>query len=127
MHITMVKKRFANGETCRKCVQAEELLRNRGLWDWIDEVVWADDRIPRPRHAARSPLGVSLAPFFLVEDGENAPVVYESVLKLVQERLAPARAREDGPDAVDLETAARELSVRHPSEILRWGIERALT
>ncbi|MGA7121450.1 MAG: phosphoadenylyl-sulfate reductase [Polyangiaceae bacterium] len=125
MHITMVKKRFANGETCRKCVQAEELLRNRGLWDRIDEVVWADESDPAsPGMRLGARLGVSLAPFFLVEDGESAPVVFESVLKLVQERLAPARARVDGPDTVDLETAARELSVRHPSEILRWGIER---
>ena len=116
MHITMVKKRLANGETCRKCVQAEELLRSRGLWDRIDEVVWADESDPASagmQLGAR--LGVTLAPFFLVDDGEKAPIVYESVLKLVQERLAPARARGDAPDVVDVETTARELSVRHPS------------
>ena len=39
MHVTMVKKRLASGEPCRKCAQAEDLLRSRGLWDRIDEVV----------------------------------------------------------------------------------------
>ena len=31
MHVTMIKKRLANGEACGKCEQAEELLRARGL------------------------------------------------------------------------------------------------
>jgi len=39
MHVTMVKKRLANGEPCRKCAQAEDLLKNRGLWNRIDDVV----------------------------------------------------------------------------------------
>jgi hypothetical protein len=35
MPVTMVKKQFADGSTCQKCVQAEELLRRRGLWERI--------------------------------------------------------------------------------------------
>jgi len=46
MHVTMIKKRLLSGEACRKCLQAEELLKNRGLWDRIDEVIWADEREP---------------------------------------------------------------------------------
>ena len=41
MHITMVKKQLANGDPCEKCAQTEEMLRRRGFWDKIDEVVWA--------------------------------------------------------------------------------------
>ncbi len=123
MHITMVKKRLANGEPCRKCAQAEEVLKNRGLWDRIDEVVWADESDPgSPGMQLGARFGVSLAPFFVVGDGGESQIVYESVLKLIQERLTPARAQE--PDAADVETVARELALRHPSEILRWGIDR---
>ena len=46
MHVTMIKKRLENGEPCQKCAQAEELLRCRGLWERIDEVVVADVRDP---------------------------------------------------------------------------------
>jgi phosphoadenosine phosphosulfate reductase len=131
MHVTMVKKRFANGETCKKCIQAEELLKNRGLWDRIDQVVWADEADPAsPGMRLAGRLGVTLAPFFVVRDGADdsrAETVYESVLKLVSERLkAPAvAAPASTPVAVDrdaLEAAARELADREPIEILRWGL-----
>ena len=46
MHVTMVKKRLRSGEPCRKCAQAEDLLKTRGLWDRVDEVVWADEKDP---------------------------------------------------------------------------------
>jgi len=46
MHVTMVKKRLENGEPCRKCAQAEDLLKNRGLWSRIDEIVVADESVP---------------------------------------------------------------------------------
>ena len=46
MHVTMVKKRLLSGEPCRKCVQAEELLKARGLYGRIDEVLWADEADP---------------------------------------------------------------------------------
>jgi phosphoadenosine phosphosulfate reductase len=125
MRITMVKKRLASGETCRKCAQAEELLRSRGLWDRIDEVVWADEADPAsPGNELGARFGVSLAPFFIVRDDGQSPIVYESVLKLIQERLASPPTRLESPDAVDVETVARELGDRHPSEILRWGLER---
>lgn len=31
--ITMVKKLLSSGEPCAKCVQAEEMLKTRGVWD----------------------------------------------------------------------------------------------
>ncbi|MCL2451034.1 MAG: hypothetical protein FWD17_18980, partial [Polyangiaceae bacterium] len=98
MHLTMVKKRFANGETCRKCAQAEDLLKSRGLWGRVDEVLWADEADPSsPGAQLAARHGVDLAPFFVVRDDADRAVLYTSVLKLIQERLtnnppAPAPA-----------------------------------
>jgi phosphoadenosine phosphosulfate reductase len=142
MHVTMVKKRLANGEPCRKCVQAEELLKARGLWSLIDEVVWADENDPSsPGMQLGARLGVGLAPFFVVSDSgkgqgsANEPeteVVYESVLQFIKERLEGA-ARAGNVDVataaghaekIDVEAAARELADQPPPAILRWGLER---
>lgn len=125
MHVTMVKKRFANGETCKKCIQAEDLLKNRGLWDRIDDVVWADEADPASpgmRLAAR--LGVTLAPFFVVREDSGSEVVYESVLKLIGDRLKSAAQAPQAAVEVDVEAASSGLADSHPSEILRWGLER---
>ncbi len=143
MHVTMVKKRLASGEPCRKCAQAEDLLRSRGLWDRIDEVVWADEGDPSsPGMVLGKRFSVAAAPFFLVRpvgapaDDRETTLVYESVLKLIQERLggSASRAPPERPEAADvpssglsdgeIEEAARSLGGKHPSEILRFGIER---
>jgi hypothetical protein len=87
MHITMVKKRLADGSECRKCQDASSTLQSRGLWDRIDEVVWAkegDDASPGMVLAGR--FGVEQAPFFVVRDGSREQV-YTSVLQLVRDRL----------------------------------------
>ncbi|HEX4341655.1 MAG TPA: phosphoadenylyl-sulfate reductase [Polyangiaceae bacterium] len=123
----MVKKRLASGEPCRKCAQAEDLLRSRGLWERIDEVVIADEGDPGSagmRLGARH--GVSLAPFFIVREDDGSEVVYDSVLKLIKERFAEATPtiRAIGDDPFDAPRAARELGGKDPSEILRWGLER---
>jgi phosphoadenosine phosphosulfate reductase len=138
MHVTMVKKQLANGETCRKCAQAEDLLKGRGLFGRIDEVVWADETDPSsPGMQLAARYGASNAPFFLVRDDDGKITVYESVLKLVKERLngaspTPPERRTESTSAAepaaasseDIEAAARDLAGRHPSEILRWGLER---
>jgi phosphoadenosine phosphosulfate reductase len=126
MHITMVKKRLANGEPCRKCTQAEELLKTRGLSGRIDEIVWADEADPSsPGMQLGAQYGVTVAPFFLVRDGSGATTVYESVLKLVNEQLTQrAAAAPAEVSSADVEMAARDLAGSHPSEILRWGLER---
>jgi phosphoadenosine phosphosulfate reductase len=127
MHITMVKKRLANGEACRKCGQAEELLRSRGLWARIDEVAWASEGDPSsPGMQLGTRFGVSVAPFFIVREGDGAPAIYESVLKLIKECLAEAPSAAPGASITEAEidAAASELSGRPPSEILRWGLER---
>ncbi len=103
MHVTMVKKRLADGSDCRKCAEATDHLRARGLWDRIDEVVWAEEGNPAsPGMALGARLGVERAPFFVVRDGTNE-TVYTSVLQLVQRLGAPLTAADTGtvdPDDV---------------------------
>ncbi|MBM4362555.1 MAG: phosphoadenylyl-sulfate reductase [Deltaproteobacteria bacterium] len=70
--------------------------------------------------------GVSLAPFFLVREGEGAPVVYDSVLRLVKERLTapvPAAATAAAGE-LDVAELAQRLATAHPRDILRAGLER---
>jgi hypothetical protein len=105
VHVVMVKKRLADGSDCRKCAEVTEFLRARGLWERVDEVVWAVEGDPEsPGEVLGSRLGVGRAPFFVVRD-ERGEAVYTSVLQLVQERLGGAvstleRARDVDPDDV---------------------------
>jgi hypothetical protein len=102
MHITMVKKRLADGSECRKCLEASDHLHSRGLWDRIDEVVWAqegDEASPGMRLSAH--LGVERAPFFVVQEGSGEQTVYVSVLQLVRERLGQAVTVQEQAQAID--------------------------
>jgi phosphoadenosine phosphosulfate reductase len=123
----MVKKVLADDAPCRKCARAEEMLRERGAWEQIDEVLTFRDSEPNgdgARLAQR--LGVASAPFFVVRDGENEQV-YESTLGFlaaIRERSAAHAldAALSSPAAVA--SAAEALSAREPDEILRWGMDR---
>ena len=120
MHVTMVKKKLKSGLPCEKCIQAEELLKRRGLWERIDEVVWADendDSSPGMQLAVAK--GVTLAPFFVVKDGE-AEQVYTSALGFIKERLAPAAqvAAAAPPAEVDAAALAVEFVGKSPGEVL---------
>ena len=87
MHITMVKKRLADGSDCRKCQEATDYLASRGLLSRIDEVLLADENDPSsPGMVLSKQLGVERAPFFVVKD-ERGEAVYVSVLQLVRDRL----------------------------------------
>ena len=102
MHITMVKKRLLDGGECRKCAQATEQLKGRGLWERIDEVVEAkegDPDSPGTRLAAR--LGVDVAPFFIVRDDAGGEQVYTSVMRLIQDRLGRAVSDQERARAID--------------------------
>lgn len=102
MHITMVKKRLADGSECRKCLEATDHLRSRGLWDRVDEIVWAheDDPASAGVRLGRD-LGVERAPFFVVRDDDGAQAVYVSVLQLVKERLGQAVTTREQAMAID--------------------------
>ena len=105
MHVTMVKKKLRDGSDCRKCAEATEHLKSRGLWDRIDEVVWAHEDDPQsPGMVLGARLGVERAPFFVVRD-EQGEKVYTSVLQLVRERFGQGvtsleQARDVDPDDV---------------------------
>src|SRR5438477_4300456 len=105
MHVTMVKKKMADGSDCRKCADVTAYLQARGFWDRIDEVVWAYENDPEsPGMVFGQRLGVERAPFFVVRD-ERGETVYTSALQLIQERFGKEvstadRARDVDPDDV---------------------------
>ena len=105
MHVTMVKKTLGDGSECRKCAEATDHLKTRGLWSRIDEIVWAREDDPTsPGMVLGARLGVERAPFFVVRDVEGE-TVYTSVLQLIQKRLGQQvstleRARDVDPDDV---------------------------
>ena len=105
MHVTMVKKRLQDGSECRKCAEAMDHLRKRGLLDRIDEIVWAQEGDPQsPGTILGEKHGVDRAPFFIVSDGDSSKV-YTSVLRLIQDKLGgkvsdEERARQVDPDDV---------------------------
>ncbi|HVM94972.1 MAG TPA: hypothetical protein VMT89_01230 [Candidatus Acidoferrales bacterium] len=105
MHITMVKKKMKDDSDCRKCSEVTEHLKSRGLWDRIDEVLWAVEGDPQsPGMVLGQRLGVERAPFFVVRDG-NEEKVYLSVLQLIRERLGETvntleEARDVDPDDI---------------------------
>ena len=97
----MVKKRLQDGQECRKCAQATEQLKSRGLWERINEVIEAregDAASPGTQLAAR--LGIDTAPFFIVRD-ETGEQVYTSVMRLIQDRLGRAISDTERAAAID--------------------------
>lgn len=124
----MVKKRLASGEPCGKCVQAEDMLKRRGLWDQIDRVAWADesDDDSEGMRLGRK-YGVDLAPFFLVEEEGQVQVV-TSAIKLAKEHLETGRQTPvpaTGPLGRDqVDALAVHLSGAEPDVIVRAVLER---
>jgi len=101
MHVTMVKKRLSDGSECRKCVEATECLKSRGLWDRIDDIVWADEGDSTSLGMKLGgDLGVDRAPFWVVRDGAGE-AIYTSVLQLVRERLGQTVSVEQQAAAID--------------------------
>jgi len=101
MHITMVKKKLKDGSDCRKCNEATEHLRSRGLLDRIDEVVWAHEDDPdSPGMILGAKHGVERAPFFVVRD-EQGERVYLSVLQLVRDRLGHQLSSQETAKQID--------------------------
>ena len=101
MHVTMVKKRLADGSECRKCQEAMVHLESRGLWSRIDEVVWAfEDDPASPGMMLGQQLGVESAPFFVVQDAHGESV-YTSVLQLVRDRFGASVSAAQEAQAID--------------------------
>jgi phosphoadenosine phosphosulfate reductase len=134
MRITMVKKRLLGGEPCKKCVDAEALLKTRGLWSHIDDVVWAiegDAESAGMKLAAR--YQVALAPFFVVQGDDGEARVYTSTLQFIKEVLGSAAAAStpaaEGTSmaAITVEELAQlalEFEQAPPERTVRWALER---
>lgn len=105
MHVTMVKKKLADGSDCRKCAEVTALLERRGFWERVDEVVWAREEDPQsPGMVLGARFGVASAPFFVVRD-DRGEAVYTSAIQLINERFGQAvttaeRARDVDPDDI---------------------------
>lgn len=103
VHITMVKKRLADGSECRKCQEATAHLQSRGLWSRIDQVVWAHEGDPAsPGMQLGARFGVDQAPFFIVRD-DSGEVVYLSVLQIVRERFGTMVTTTQQAAAIDVD------------------------
>jgi hypothetical protein len=86
MRHSMIKKRLLDGSPCRKCVQAEEMIRGRGLWDKIDEVIWAVEGQPdSPGMQLATRHGIDTAPFFITRSPSGEERVYTSTVEFVKE------------------------------------------
>jgi phosphoadenosine phosphosulfate reductase len=131
MHVTMVKKQLLSGEPCKKCVDAEALLRSRGLWPRIDEVVWAvegDAASAGMKLAAQ--YKVDLAPFFVVQADGSEPRVDTSTLQFIKDALgggasaAVAHAPGATLSADEAAQLALEFEKAPPERTIRWLLER---
>src|SRR6478609_7048759 len=134
MHVTMVKKQLSNGEPCKKCVDAETLLKSRGLWSRIDEVVWAieGDAESAGMRLARE-YQVELAPFFVVRNDQGEQRVFTSTLQFIKEGLggpstsaveAPQIAPVATPSSDEVARLALEFDHAPPERTIRWLLER---
>ncbi len=130
MHVTMVKKQLASGEPCRKCAQAEEMLRARGLWDRIDAIVMAVEGDPESEgFKLGERFGVETAPFFVVRDAAGQERALVSTLKLIQELAPPSNpvAGRGASAPVTPQELARlvgSLGQAEPPDIVRAALER---
>jgi phosphoadenosine phosphosulfate reductase len=135
MHVMMVKKRLLNGEPCRKCAEAEQMLRGRGLWPRIDRVVLAIEGDPTSEgYELGARFGMDNAPFYVLREDNGSEHAIASTLALIR-RLGPASAsnpapepgavRVNGRDAVSsLRMLENDLSSAEPPEIVRSVLRR---
>ena len=133
MRVTMVKKRLLNGEPCKKCNDAEALLKTRGLWDRVDEVVWALEGDPQSAGMKlAAEYKVELAPFFIVQPspGESGePRVFTSTLQFIKEALGGAASAVSAvPGAAlsadEMAQLALDFDKAPPERTIRWLLER---
>ena len=130
MRVTMVKKRLLDGEPCKKCNDAEALLKTRGLWNRIDEVVWAIEGDPQSQGMKlAAQYRVELAPFFIVQPDSGEARVFTSTLQFIKEALggvtAPVSTTPGAPLSADeIAQLALDFDKAPPERTIRWLLER---
>ncbi|MCH8846588.1 MAG: hypothetical protein IIC11_07620 [Proteobacteria bacterium] len=89
MNITMVKKILKDGSPCRKCADVLRQLEENKLLNRIDQIVVADERDPNSEGMILAKKhDVNLAPFFVVEEEDQATKIYTVYFKFVKEVLS---------------------------------------
>ena len=103
MQITMVKKLFADGTPCKKCIEVEQKMREAGQLDRIDQIVVAEEADPNSAGMLlAAEHGIDRAPFFIVEHEDQPTQLYTVYLKFVKEILAvPTSEAEEIQDIMD--------------------------
>ncbi|HEX3776815.1 MAG TPA: phosphoadenylyl-sulfate reductase [Polyangiaceae bacterium] len=131
MRITMVKKKLLGGEACKKCVQAEDMLKARGLWSRIDAVVWANEGEPEsPGMQLAAKHKIELAPFFVVETDGSEPRIYTSTVQFIKEvlggsmRVEPSASSAPALSAEELASLTVDFDSAPPERTIRWLLER---
>ena len=108
MKITFVKKILMDGQPCRKCADVESRLEQSGYMSRIDETLIADERdSSSPGMMLASEHSVNLAPFFVVEDGDETRI-YTVYFKFIKEEIE-SKAKSDSRDAEDILRANPDL------------------
>ncbi len=88
MKITLVKKILADGSPCKKCGDVLSKLEAGNQMQHIDEVVVADERDNTSAGMVlAAQYKVDRAPFFIVENDGQEPVIYTVYFKFVKEVL----------------------------------------
>lgn len=149
MPIIMVKKRMSCGNACKKCDHAEELLRARGLWQDIDQVIWADVSDPNGEGMRLAKAHeVELAPFFIIENQGQPSELFTSTIRFIKRLQAikfspenynnnhvvpqPSEAEHNtsaAPPALterrdNISDVQRALQQAPPPVIVRWALEQ---
>jgi hypothetical protein len=84
-------------------VEATEHLKSRGVFDRMDEIVWAHEDDPTSAGMALGQqLAVDRAPFFIVRD-DSGETVYTSVLQLIRERLGQTVTVQEQAASIDVD------------------------
>ena len=82
MKVTMVKKRLADGSECKKCLEATAFLKDKGVWDQIDEIVWYDETADSsPGALLAQQFEMERAPVFIIERKNREPQAIDSVMR----------------------------------------------
>ena len=111
MKITMVSKIRADGTPCPKCEDVKRRLRELGLAARIDAIVIADERELQSAGADLAEKhNVSLAPFFIVEDGDRTRI-YTVFMRFLREVLQTQPLRDSANAAQDVLRANPELDL----------------
>lgn len=88
MKITLVKKILVDGSPCKKCGDVLNKLEQSGQMERIDQVLVADERDETSEGMVLAKqYSVDRAPFFIVENEGQEPIIYTVYMKFVKEVL----------------------------------------